>query len=97
MGDSAVRGSGKRKVARVNLSLTNNDSFKLERLAVACETKPTTLAAHMVKYCLNDPLFIKEVQDEFCIHSAYRILPIRNFSNGELDFSLAVNNKREDL
>lgn len=93
----AGRGTGNKKVTRVNMSLDNKDSFKLERLAIACNTKPTTLANLILHRALNDPILIKELQDEFCLHSAYRILPIRNYNANEIDYMLEVNNMREDI
>ncbi|MEH6993087.1 hypothetical protein V7075_10265 [Neobacillus drentensis] len=44
-----------KKIHRVNVSLTNKQAFKLNRLATACNMKPTTLAA---VHRINLPQFI---------------------------------------
>ena len=43
------KGLGGKKIHRVNVSLTNKQAFKLNRLATACNMKPTTLAAVLIE------------------------------------------------
>lgn len=68
------KGLGRKKVHRVNVSLTNKDSFKLNRLATACNMKPTTLAGLLIEKGLNNPQLVAELQKEYCTQSSYRIV-----------------------
>lgn len=86
------KGLGGKKVNRVNVSLTNKLSLKLNRLATACNMKPTTLAGLLIERCLNDPGIITQLQKEYCTQSAYKVVLVNN--GGELHYSLS---RREDL
>lgn len=86
------KGLGGKKIHRVNVSLTNKQSFKLNRLATACNMKPTTFAALLIDKGLNDVGLVSELQREYCTQSAYRVIVVRN--NGELNFVLSG---REDV
>ncbi|QIZ08483.1 hypothetical protein HFZ78_18685 [Priestia megaterium] len=86
------KGLGGKKVHRVNASLTNKQAFKLNRLATACNLKPTTLAGLLIKRGLNDARLVSELQREHCTQSAYRVVVVNN--NGELNFVLSG---REDV
>jgi hypothetical protein len=72
------KGLGGKKVHRVNVSLTNKQSFKLNRLATACNMKPTTLAGLLIEKSLNNVQLINELQKEYCTQKAYRIIIINN-------------------
>lgn len=82
------KGLGNKKVNRVNISLSNKMNAKLNRLSTACNMKPTTLACLLVETCLNDPEFVFKLQQEHSIHSAYRIVPVKDFNTGELQYIL---------
>jgi hypothetical protein len=86
------KGLGGKKVNRVNVSLTNKLNLKLNRLATACNMKPTSLAGLLIERCLNDPRIVSELQKEYCTQSAYKIVLVD--SGGELHYSLSG---REDL
>jgi hypothetical protein len=86
------KGLGGKKIHRVNVSLTNKQAFKLNRLATACDMKPTTLAAMLIEKGLNDARLVSELQLEFCKESAYRVVVVTN--NGELNYVLTG---REDF
>lgn len=86
------KGLGGKKIHRVNVSLTNKQSFKLNRLATACNMKPTTFAALLIDKGLNDVGLVSELQLEYCTQSAYRVIVVKN--NGELNFVLSG---REDV
>jgi hypothetical protein len=86
------KGLGGKKIHRVNVSLTNKQAFKLNRLATACDMKPTTLAGLLIEKGLNDARLVSELQCEYCKESAYRVVVINN--NGELNYVLTG---REDL
>ncbi|MGG1677720.1 hypothetical protein ACIFOT_18440 [Neobacillus sp. NRS-1170] len=86
------KGLGGKKVHRVNVSLTNKQAFKLNRLATACNMKPTTLAAVLIEKGLNDPKLVSELQRDYCIQSAYRVIVVNN--HGELNYVLT---RREDI
>ncbi|MBV7509693.1 hypothetical protein KW850_31810 [Bacillus sp. sid0103] len=86
------KGLGGKKIHRVNVSITNKQAFKLNRLATACNMKPTTLAGLLIEKGLNDAVLVSELQREHCTQSAYRVVVINN--NGELNFVLSG---REDV
>ncbi|MCM3394877.1 MULTISPECIES: hypothetical protein [Cytobacillus] len=81
-------GLGNKKVNRVNISLTNKVNQKLCRLAVSCNLKPTTLAGMIVEVGLNNPVFIDQLQREYGVHNAYKVVPVKDFNSGELVFTL---------
>ncbi|MCM3724593.1 hypothetical protein M3226_02610 [Neobacillus cucumis] len=81
------KGLGGKKVHRVNVSLTNKQAYKLNRLAAACNMKPTTLAALLIEKGLNDALLVSELQKEFCTERAYRVVVVHN--KGELNYVLS--------
>lgn len=80
------KGLGGKRVCRTNISLTNEMDNKLSRLAVSCGLKKTTLAALLVERCLDDPVIVGELQREYNLHSAYKVLPIK--SNGAIIYKL---------
>ncbi|MEH7275586.1 hypothetical protein [Neobacillus vireti] len=86
------KGLGGKKIHRVNVSLTNKQAFKLNRLATACNMKPTTLAAVLIEKGLNDDRLVSELQKEYCTEKAYRVIVVNN--NGELNYVLSG---REDI
>jgi hypothetical protein len=90
--EKAIRGSGGKRIVRVNVSITNRNDSKLRRLATACDMKPTTLAGMLIEIGLNDARLVSELQREYCKESAYRVIVVNN--NGELNYVLSG---REDL
>lgn len=78
------RGLGGKRVCRVGINLTNEMNSKLSRLAVACGMPKTTLAALLVERCLDDPIIVSKLQQEFNKHAAYKVLPIN--VNGETKY-----------
>ncbi|RHW37336.1 hypothetical protein D1B31_16360 [Neobacillus notoginsengisoli] len=88
------KGLGGKKVNRVNVSLSNEFNRKLNRLATACNMRPTTLAGLLVERCLDSAEVIVELQKQYCLHSAYKIMPVKR--NGELSY-LLNDNGREDV
>jgi hypothetical protein len=88
------KGLGGKRINRVNISLSNKNSLKLNRLATACNLKPTTLAGLFIEKCLDNPQLVAEMQKEYCTQSAYRVLLINK--GGELHYVLN-DNMREDL
>jgi hypothetical protein len=90
------KGLGGKKIHRVNVSLTNRLSVKLNRLATACNMKPTTLAGLLIEQSLDNAQLIAELQKEYCTQSAYKVLLVRDFNNGEIQYVLN-NNDREDF
>ncbi|MBV7507399.1 hypothetical protein KW850_19350 [Bacillus sp. sid0103] len=86
------KGLGGKKIHRVNVSITNKQALKLNRLATACNMKPTTLAGLLIEKGLNDAVLVSELHREYCTQSAYRVVVVNN--NGELNFVLSG---REDV
>jgi hypothetical protein len=64
------KGLGGKSIHRVNVSLTNRDSNNLNRLATACNMRPTSLAGLIIERCLNSVQLVIELQKEYCIQSA---------------------------
>jgi hypothetical protein len=86
------KGLGGKKIHRVNVSMTNKLASKLNRLATACNMKPTTLAALLIERGLNNVSLVNELQKEYCTQSAYRVFLVTK--NGEVNYVLSG---REDL
>lgn len=82
------KGLGNKKVNRVNISMTNSYTSKLNRLAVACNMKPTSLACLLLERCLDDQEQVRNLQREFNIHNAYIVEPVRNYDTGEVIYTL---------
>jgi hypothetical protein len=80
------KGLGNKKINRVNVSLSNRYSSKLNRLAVACNMKPTSLACFLIEKCLDDPQLITELQNEYGVFNAYKVVPINH--QGEIIYTL---------
>lgn len=91
------RGAGGSRVHREYISITNDDSFKLNRLATSTGLKPATLAAYCVYYCLNNSDFVHEIQNQLTKYKAYKIIPIKDFRTEELEYVLEETNQREDF
>ena len=80
------KGLGNKKINRVNVSLSNDYSKKLNLLSTSCNMKPTTLAGLILERCLDDSLFIARLQKEFCLYPTYKVLPIQN--DGQIVYQL---------
>lgn len=70
------KGLGNKKINRVNLSLTNFELQKLKQLATACGMSPTTMAAHIVAHALDDSSIVYNLQKDYCLNDAYRVVPM---------------------
>ncbi|MBT2659387.1 hypothetical protein J7E81_30135 [Bacillus sp. ISL-18] len=86
------KGLGGKKIHRVNVSLTNKQGYKLNRLAIACNMKPTTLAGLLIEISLNNAGLVDKLQKEYWTQTSYRVILINN-GEGELVYLL---NGRED-
>ena len=82
------KGLGGKKVHRVNVSLTNKVSSKLNRLAIACNMKPTTLAGLLIEKSMGNAQLVNALQKVYCTQFAYKIFIV----NGEY-----VLRGREDI
>jgi hypothetical protein len=80
------KGLGNKRVNRVNVSLNNRTNTKLSKLATACHMRPTTLAALLIEKGLDNTQLILELQKEYNIHNAYRVLPVQ--SDGQIEYVL---------
>lgn len=72
------KGLGNKKINRINLSVTNTVNKNLNRLAVACNMRPTTLAAHILETSLNDPSFVHKLQSDLNVYQPYKLVPVQN-------------------
>lgn len=81
------KGLGGKKVNRVNISMTNRMNQKLNKLATACNMRPTTLAGLLIEKSLDNVQLVSELQSEFAVHTAYRVLLIRN--QGSIEYVLS--------
>lgn len=75
------------KKIRVNASFTSVVHDKLDRLAMACGTTKTELAAFMVEMCLDNVDIINYVQERHKDTSRFRIIPSK--LDGEIKFIFA--------
>ncbi|MFS0822194.1 hypothetical protein [Bacillus sp. 1P02SD] len=82
------KGLGSKKINRVNLSLSNSYNKKLNRLATACNMKPTTLAARLVELSLDNNKLVSQLQDEYCTHHAYRVIPVKKYGSNDIEYLL---------
>lgn len=83
------KGLGNKKVNRVNLSLTNKTNSKLNKLATACNMKPTTLACLLLEIGLDSTDLINRLQDEYNVHNAYKVVLVKDFRTNELEYVLS--------
>jgi hypothetical protein len=72
---------------RINATFTQLAHDKLDRLAAACGTTKTELAAYLVELCLNDAGIINFVQEQHKDKARFRIIPSK--VNGEIKFIFA--------
>ncbi|PGY11066.1 hypothetical protein [Bacillus sp. AFS031507] len=86
------KGLGGKKNHRVNLSLTNKQAYKLNRLATACNMKPTTLGGLLIEISLNNAELVNNLQKQYCTQTSYRVVLVNN-GGGDLVYLL---NGRED-
>jgi hypothetical protein len=86
------KGLGGKRINRLNLSITNEDEKNINMLATACGMKPASIAYEIFLRGLNDIQLLNELQKEYCIQSAYRIVFIQH--DGRLEYTLAG---REDI
>lgn len=82
------KGLGNKRVNRINLSITNGYTNKLNRLAIACNMRPTSLACLILERCLDDQELVRNLQRELNIHNAYVVEPVRNYDTGEVIYTL---------
>ncbi|MEC1716577.1 hypothetical protein [Schinkia azotoformans] len=83
------KGCGDKKINRVGVSLSNQYEAKLNRLATACQKRPTTLAGMLIEICLDSPEIIDMLQEKYNVYTAYKVLPIENYMTGEIELVLA--------
>jgi hypothetical protein len=79
------------KKIRVNASFTQLVHEKLDRLAMACGTTKTELAAFLVELCLNNENIINQTQEAHNNTAKFRIIPSR--LDGELKFIFTEKKK----
>lgn len=82
------KGLGGKKVNRVGISLNNSYQKKLNRLAIACQTKPTTLAGMIVERCLDDATMVEQLQNELGVFEAYRVLLFKSHDESDVKYLL---------
>ncbi|MBG9657801.1 hypothetical protein [Cytobacillus firmus] len=82
------KGLGGKKVNRVNISMDNKYNKKLLRLATACNMRPTSLAGLLVELSLDNPELVTKLQAEYGIHTAYKVVPVKNYTSGEIEYAL---------
>lgn len=80
------KGLGGKKINRVNISLDNRENQKLNKLATACNMRPTTLARMLVEISLNDVNLIRKLQDEHGLYNSYKVVPVNN--RGQIHYVL---------
>jgi hypothetical protein len=87
------KGLGGKRINRLNMSITNEDEKNINMLATACGKRyAATIAYEILSRGLKDISLLNELQKEYCIQSAYRIVFIQH--DGRLEYTLTG---REDL
>jgi hypothetical protein len=86
------KGLGGKRVSRYNLSLTNQESLNLERLARSVNKNPSVLIREIFFQCIYNDQFLQKYLDEHCIEKAYRVVMLK--TEGEAKFILTG---RDDL
>jgi hypothetical protein len=66
-------------------ALDSDSHHKLKRLALACDTNKTQLAAEIIRVVVNHTDFINWLQEKYKGPEEFRIIPVRN-SNGRLEY-----------
>ena len=61
---------------RVNPYLDQDTHRKLKKLAIACDTNKTDLAARIIRMAVNHPDIIEHLQNHYNQDPNYRIVPI---------------------
>ncbi|MGD6778854.1 hypothetical protein ACQCT3_00645 [Sutcliffiella horikoshii] len=82
------KGLGNKKINRVGVSLSNSYLKKLNWLATACQKKPTTLAGLILERCLDDAVMVEQLQNEFSVYEAYRVLPFKSYDESDVKYLL---------
>lgn len=82
------KGLGGKKINRVGVSLSNSYQRKLNRLSMACNKKPTTLAGLIVERCLDDAEMVERLQNEFGVYEAYRVMPFKKHDVADVIYLL---------
>lgn len=62
-----------RRNARTHLSQTARHKKMLKELAKSCEKSPTTIAAMLLAYALEDSAIIKYFQDKYNVNPVYLV------------------------
>ncbi|MCM3618766.1 hypothetical protein M3936_14340 [Sutcliffiella horikoshii] len=82
------KGLGGKKINRVGVSLSNSYHKKLNRLAVSCNKKPTSLAGLILERCLDDALMVEQLQNEFGVYETYRVLPVKKHDAPDVTYMM---------
>lgn len=86
------KGLGNKRVNAIKLSLTNRENGNLSKLATALNKRPAELAREILFLCLEDSLFVDQLQKNYCTQSAYKVRMVNK--GGNIYFVLTG---REDL
>ena len=73
-----------KRLNRVNISLSNEYDSKLNKLSIACNTRPTTLAELIVRQVLDNSSYVHHLQDQYNIYPAFKILIVNE--NGVIKY-----------
>jgi hypothetical protein len=71
------KGLGGKRICRVGINLTNKTNNNLQRLATSCGMSKASFAAMIIERCLSDPLMVSQLQAEFNVNPAYRVIVVR--------------------
>lgn len=61
---------------RVNPYLDDDTHRKLKKLAIACDTNKTDLAARILRMAVNHPDIVEDLQSKFNVDRDYIVRPI---------------------
>jgi hypothetical protein len=88
------KGLGGKRINRYNISLSNHYDKKLNQFAMACNKvkKPTTLAALLVEFCLDNPEIVDLFQKEYSsAGSPYKVVPFKKHDRAEVEYLVKLN------
>lgn len=78
IGQTPLRDPRSDKKHKVLPALDQDTHHKLKRLALACDTNKTQLAAEIIQMVVNHPDIINWLQQKHKGPAEFRIIPVRN-------------------
>ena len=84
MREDVKRGVGEKRCVRLSVSVTNDRSRMLKRLAVSLDVTVSELIDMIIKDAFTSERYINALQERYNKNPQYRVIPIRE--NGRLNW-----------